>query len=363
MQREEKRCWQILSETAQSVGYSIETKFRDETIKLHLLADLMLLEDNLTVDGAAHLHLDTLQATSIFSRIDILYPNNVLVSSDGTQRIFSDGNSIETIVSYGDHLTGRKIDAMTGKECVYYSVPVVRDGEAMAILIGVISAESLSHTFHMTIYDGQANICIIDSSNGDFIMDNWHDTLGNAYDMQDRKRLEMYEDVDLKKEIQNRETGVIAFVSQTTGHPIYMYFIPINVFDWQLLIFAQEDVLFENLIYIKNKLICEKIVEVFLLAVYFYWNFYNVYQLEKRNTEIQQQREQLRQISYRDLLTSLYNRNKYEEVLEELQQRTPLQIGIVYIDLNDLKHLNDTQSHTAGDRYICDAAKAITETF
>ena len=38
-------------------------------------------------------------------------------------------------------------------------------------------------------------------------------------------------------------------------------------------------------------------------------------------------------------------------------------VGVVYIDLNGLKQLNDSRSHEAGDRYICDAAGVIWQTF
>lgn len=52
-------------------------------------------------------------------------------------------------------------------------------------------------------------------------MDTWHSTLENAYDTPDRTRLKGYEDIDLKDEVRNQKTGVIAFQSQTNGKGTY----------------------------------------------------------------------------------------------------------------------------------------------
>lgn len=63
------------------------------------------------------------------------------------------------------------------------------------------------------------------------------------------------------------------------------------------------------------------------------------------------------------MLTGMYNRNKYIEVRCALEGQKLRQVGVGYMDLNGLKQVNDTQSHEAGDRYICGAAEAISHVF
>jgi diguanylate cyclase (GGDEF)-like protein/PAS domain S-box-containing protein len=63
----------------------------------------------------------------------------------------------------------------------------------------------------------------------------------------------------------------------------------------------------------------------------------------------------LREQSVRDHLTGLFNRRYMEETLErELLRaaRKQLSLGIIMLDVDDFKHLNDTQGHAAGDAIL-----------
>lgn len=362
MNWETDKCWTNLNNAAKSVNNNIRMKFDDEIVKLYMVATLMIQEDTLDIEQISSLHLDVFQPTTMFSRIDILFPNNIVLSNGVTQSTYNEF-SFEDIASKGEHVSPRKTDHQTGAECVYYLLPVEKDGMIHAILIGVIDACSLSEIFQPTIYDGQVNCCLVDSSDGNFIMDNWHDELGNAYAMEERTRAKGYEDVDLKEGIKNHQTDTIAFISKTTGKTLYMYYTPADVFDWQLMIFAPEDILFEDLFYFQKLLLAFGTLQILLLILYFLWNIRIVRQLEKSNIEIEMQKEQLQQISYIDMLTSMYNRNKYTEVFNFFKGQTSQKVGVAYIDLNGLKQINDSQSHTAGDMYIRNTAKAISNVF
>lgn len=71
------------------------------------------------------------------------------------------------------------------------------------------------------------------------------------------------------------------------------------------------------------------------------------------------QQAYLEKLSYRDMLTGLYNRNRYIERLEAYKQVQDQQIGAIYIDLNGLKKVNDEQGHRAGDELIVRAAGTL----
>lgn len=75
------------------------------------------------------------------------------------------------------------------------------------------------------------------------------------------------------------------------------------------------------------------------------------------------QQAYLEKLSYRDMLTGLYNRNRYIERLEAYKQVQDQQIGAIYIDLNGLKKVNDEQGHRAGDELIMRAAGTIAGIF
>lgn len=361
---EEDRCWQELSTTAQSVAEEMETKFKDEIVKLHLIKEIMSEEYNVgSKNYITNIHIEKIQATTIFERIDVLFPNNVIVSN-GTEKMIHETIDFQKVISKGEYLTERKTDFVTGKECVYYVLPALdENGDIFAVILGVVDTSALPDIFPSKIYNSQANVCIIDASDGNYIMDNWHTELGNAYTDGDRERVKGYEDIDFHASMKSRETGTIAFVSKTRSTPLYMYYMPLDIADWQLAIFATEEVLFESLHTVRNILIFAGVLEIIMLCIYSFFNVLMMRKLSKSAEMIKDQQDELHYISYHDMLTSMYNRNKYTIVCNSLKEQKLTNIGVAYIDMNGLKQINDTQSHEAGDRYIRGAADSILSVF
>ncbi len=60
----------------------------------------------------------------------------------------------------------------------------------------------------------------------------------------------------------------------------------------------------------------------------------------------------LEEMSFTDMLTGLGNRNKYISTLEEIEKNPPKTLGIIYMDLNGLKIINDTYGHIYGDEML-----------
>lgn len=75
------------------------------------------------------------------------------------------------------------------------------------------------------------------------------------------------------------------------------------------------------------------------------------------------QQEKLHYLSYRDMLTKIYNRNKYISVVEAAKDQVLKNVGVAYIDLNGLKAMNDNYGHSKGDMLICTAASVLTDIF
>lgn len=66
----------------------------------------------------------------------------------------------------------------------------------------------------------------------------------------------------------------------------------------------------------------------------------------------------LRETSERDPLTNLYNRNKLLQMMET-EYRGLRSCGVLFFDVNNLKLVNDTLGHAAGDALICEVAESI----
>lgn len=68
--------------------------------------------------------------------------------------------------------------------------------------------------------------------------------------------------------------------------------------------------------------------------------------------------ERLLYLSQHDSVTGLYNRSFFEEALERLEQ-TSAAVGLLMIDLDGLKLVNDTFGHQAGDQMLIAVAKNL----
>lgn len=72
--------------------------------------------------------------------------------------------------------------------------------------------------------------------------------------------------------------------------------------------------------------------------------------------------QQLSILSYQDMLTSFYNRNRYMKDVEALSiSRHP--VGIIYLDINGLKDINDRHGHAFGDQVLAESAKRMKQVF
>lgn len=79
--------------------------------------------------------------------------------------------------------------------------------------------------------------------------------------------------------------------------------------------------------------------------------------------EMKKEKERLLKLSAYDELTMLYNRRSYTAKLDKLKQNNNRNATIAVIDINQLKTVNDTYGHVAGDELISGVASIISKVF
>ena len=90
--------------------------------------------------------------------------------------------------------------------------------------------------------------------------------------------------------------------------------------------------------------------------------------------EVKREREHLKALSNekelarRDELTGVKNKTAYKELEKSVQENIDkgldyLPFGLVVCDANNLKQINDTEGHNAGDEYIKQSAKVLCDIF
>ena len=91
---------------------------------------------------------------------------------------------------------------------------------------------------------------------------------------------------------------------------------------------------------------------------------YNV--LKDSNTRLNEYMSDVKAKAYRDALTGLRNRASYSETVKKLEERISNEtasFGVVVLDVNNLKVVNDTHSHECGDELLVRVAKLIASVF
>lgn len=77
---------------------------------------------------------------------------------------------------------------------------------------------------------------------------------------------------------------------------------------------------------------------------------------------LEKSREELSLQSSTDELTGLYNRRGFDAKLNELLERK-IELDIVFVDLDNLKYINDEKGHEEGDKLLIDVAAVIQHFF
>ena len=67
-------------------------------------------------------------------------------------------------------------------------------------------------------------------------------------------------------------------------------------------------------------------------------------------------------LAFTDQMTNMSNRTAFDRDFDVLSA-SPNDVAVINLDLNNLKHINDTLGHSFGDTYITGAAKIISNTF
>jgi len=108
-----------------------------------------------------------------------------------------------------------------------------------------------------------------------------------------------------------------------------------------------------------------------LFIMHFFWmlsafsfGLLGAYLLEKSNRRVFLNHEQLERLAVTDKLTGLYNRTKLDDLLQyelDRSQRFGHSFGMVIMDIDHFKNINDSYGHQVGDEILMTLASLIKE--
>ena len=327
---------------------------KNDQVFLSAVAELIAKQESKDVDTILQVMNSFDFTESFITSMILLLPDGQLLHKDGTWYDVSDRIDFAAEAAKGAYLSDRVRSLFAPENLVVRSAaPVVRDGETIAILYGVISLQDIPRAYISDYYNGKAFILLVDGSTGDILLDTWHHTLGNLSDMDGLEALKGYTYEQTVDNMLHGRSGDMRSVSATTGDVLYMHYEPVGINNWSVTIGVSEaDALAGLRTGVRILYLMVLIAGVVLLA----YMAYVVWYLSSSRRSVYAQ-------SITDQGTGLMNRRAYEKYLCESENHCFASAVCIYIDANGLHEINNERGHEAGDRMLRMTADQLREQF
>ena len=267
-----KRCIERMEEGVNTVTTEISNKFLRDSRILNAAADILSASDNFDVESLQST-LKTFSPLLETMRMQILMPDNTVIGTNGRTIDATGSISFQDELPLGEHVSNRMTSLTDSSvQLLRHFVPIVKDGKTIALLYGVTHLDELPNLINISnIYNANASVYIIDNDNGDFIMDTWHETLGNitAFDTQKTKKEKSWDAA--VQSILKGETGYVILKPKSTNKWMYLYYAPTNINNWSIGVSIPNSQAFNHLYAIRK--ICIFIALIMAIAVIVYYLF------------------------------------------------------------------------------------------
>lgn len=294
--------------------------------------------------------LNTFSYRDPYIRLQLLTKDGRLLDQNGRWTQLSDKVNFAEEAENGTYLSGRCTDFLEPERLVIrLAAPVVREGETVAILYGVLALEEASEKYQVNDFGGNAFVMLVDGNTGDVLLDTWHGTLGNIMEYGGREIKTGDTPQIALDNMQNDRKGNLVFTSKTRGMTIYLHYEPVRVNHLSAVIGVTEEVALSGTRTIVENLYTMALIIFLVLAMY---TVVIVAFLLRVNRSIYR-------MSVTDQGTGLLNRSAYEDCLREKRSKVLPDVACIYLDANGLHELNNQYGHAAGDAMLRAVAEAL----
>lgn len=337
---------ELATATRQIAKDLVDAANADQTI-LSAMAELIAGHDERDNDAV-------LRIMKSFSLSETFVSTVALLRPDGTRYDVSGAFDFETEAARGAYISDRVTSYFAPEKLVVRNVvPVVRDGETVAILYGVVPLQELSRNYQIDPYNGNAFLLLVDGNNGDILLDTWHDSLGNISELRGRKMLKGYTYEEAMEKIPNGIGGDMCTVSRSTGLTLYLHYEPVGINNWSVVLGVSEA---EALAGTRGVVETLSMMAIIVTALLLSYLGFMVWYLASA-------RRGVYRMSITDQGTGLMNRVAYEKCLRKSDQRVIAPAACIYIDANGLHEINNERGHEAGDQLLHAVAEHLREQF
>lgn len=285
-------------------------------------------------------------------KLFLLTSEGMMLDQTGNWTDASEYIDFETEKERTPYLSGRCTDPFSPDTYIMYeTVPVIQNGETVAILFCTLSLQELSNQHEINDFNGNALIMLVDGSTGDILIDTWHTVLGNILDYTEREYKYNLGDTvaESLEKMGNNEKGDLAFISNTTKTILYLHYEPVGISQLSAVVGVEEHIALANTreitynLYFMSALIAGILIIITVIVITFLLRVnHNIYIL-----------------STTDRHTGLLNRSSYETYISTHSGDIYPETACIYLDVNGLHELNNSKGHAAGDAMLLAVADAM----
>lgn len=305
-------CFNRLEQSVIQLVWELNSQVGMDTEKLENIAGI-LEEFELTDQENVQKILQSCHWNGLMTQVGILYPDNYVMWADGKVQDASLELSFDEIVSRGGYIS-RKSKSIVEPEGVVIRnfVPVTCRGKVVAVLFGEVDLQDLPNSYTVNVYDGNAQMYLIEGESGEYILDTWHKTLGNTRDYGDRKAKSGCGPEEFREAMKNGDSGRLIFESQSAGEDFYGFYMSVGINDWRMQVTVPESVAFEDMKNIKG------IFLVLVILLFVMCGVFLTYSLRVIRKDAIEKEKRLGQVQYMfEVEKLLFDAHRFPDKMEE----------------------------------------------
>ena len=322
-----------LEEGVKTVTEEVTSKLERDSHILNATASIISQADNFDIDATLSI-METTAPLLETMQVQVLLPDDRILSPNGSVTDSGDNNDISFAkeAPLGEHLSNREYGLSTGAPVLRHYVPIIQDGQTAALLYGVTRLDTLQQSLNIdNIYNASASIYIIDTKSGDFILDTWHDGLGNISDFSSAKSPRKTKGSltwdEYTEDLLSLGTNYVIFRSPNTDDWEYMYYSPADINQWSIAVSIPEKEAFASVFAVQRVCFWLGLLMAIVIVLYYWWVSRNAKQAMNMAVEQAVLAEKLQKAEAADRAKSTFLSNMSHDI------RTPMNAIIGFATL------------------------------
>ena len=268
----EDHCWERLNDSAWAVNEQFVQKMTGEADSLKARANTFATMPDLKGE-ALRAQVANMRTGITLSPIRMIFPDGEMINENGAIVALDSGGTFKRLYTEVTHFKGVEPDVVFPNiDTMLCIAPIMREGKVSALLVKYINLQVLPALVNNTNFGGAIRAAFADMDSKDIILDTGHDV--KARDMDDMFNKCVIIDkkpVEILNRMKSGASGQFVFQDYQTGQRDFMHYMPSSAFNWIVMTYIPEGVIFSDANSIKNLFSIFGCVEVVILIAYLIW--------------------------------------------------------------------------------------------